>query len=226
MRTLIESLFDTDIIAKDPTITSCAEANEAVVKELESALHMKTYDAAKKDLSKILWTPGKWTLVQYFEPGTDESCIYLQYNKSYGSYGADSINMPIRLRLTINQTEEQVYVNDIRCEIYKDFDYQIDAGVRGMGIYSNTSMKQRFFKFGHFDGVPDQDDAKNISKILKYLNKLFVDFKKRVSNGEFDKVFEYIYLSYYCPAGLDKRYQNYTTDAYNTLNAIFKKMIK
>ena len=228
MKSLVESLFDTDLVTNDPVITTCAEANEAVVKSLEGALHMKVQDAMKKDLTKTLWIADKWTLVDCFEPKTNIATIYMQYNKSYipGELKAEEevefFNMPIRIRIDIFQAQEQIYIHNISCELFEDLDFQMESSVNRVEIHNRTGLKNRFFRSIDVEGIDTKSiDSKNTAKILKYLDNLFVNFKKSIINGEFDEVFRYIYLINHTESG-----QKYSGVARDALNKIFNKLIK
>lgn len=228
MKSLVESLFDTYLVTKDPVITTCADANEAVVGSLEGALHMKAQDAMKKDLTKTLWIADKWTLVDCFEPKTNVAAIYMQYNKSYipdelkTEKEVEFFNMPIRIRIDIFQSQEMIYIHNISCELLEDLDFQMESSVKGTEILNRTGLKNRFFRSADVEGIDAKSiDSKNTTKILKYLDNLFVNFKKSIIKGEFDEVFRYIYLINHTVGG--QKYSGVTRDA---LNKIFNKLIK
>ncbi len=228
MKSLVESLFDTDLVTKDPVITTCAEANETVVGSLEGVLHMKAQDAMKKDLTKTLWIADKWTLVDCFEPATNVAVIYMQYNKSFipdklkTEEEVEFFNMPIRIRIDISQAQELIYIHNISCELFEDLDFQMESWIRGTEMLNRTGLKNRFFRSADVEGIDTKGiDSENTAKILKYLDNLFVNFKKSIIKGEFDDVFRYIYLINHTVGG-----QKYSGVARNTLNKIFYKLIK
>lgn len=211
MKTLIESIFGSDIIKKDINITNVDTACQLVVSTLEDALHMKAHDAIKEDLSDVIWDPDEWYLVYCSSDisGFTSAVIYLQYNKS--RVGCES-TFPVRLTVYIDldktNKDNLVCVNVIECGMYEDWYYQFCSSVRAENIEGYTGLKDRFFKT-------------NNNQILEYLRKLFIKFKKSVSKGDFDNVFENTYLKTYATNG-----HKYEQIAHDELNKLLKKLVK
>lgn len=209
MKTLIESIFGSDIIKKDINITNKDTACQLVVSALEDALHMKSHDAVKEDLSDVIWDPDEWYLVYCPSDEWFPNAIYLQYNRSRADCES---TFPIRLTVYIDldktNKDNLVSVNVIECSMYEDWYYQFCSSVRTVNIEDYTGLKDRFFKT-------------NNNQILEYLRKLFIKFKKSVSKGDFDNVFENTYLKTYATNG-----RKYEQIAHDELNKLLKKLVK
>lgn len=209
MKSLVESLFDRDIVKKDINITNVGTACQLVVSTLEDALHMKAHDAIKEDLSDVIWDPDEWYLVYCPSDEWFPSAIYLQYNRS--RVDCES-TFPIRLTVYIDSDKTNkdnlVFVNVIECSVYEDWYYQFCSSVGAKNIEGYTGLKDRFFKT-------------NNNQILEYLRKLFIKFKNSISKGDFDNVFENTYLKTYATNG-----RKYEQIAHDELNKIFKKLVK
>jgi len=208
MKSLVESLFDHDIVKKDINITNIDTACQLVVSALEDALHMKAHDVMEKKLDDVIWDPDKWYLVYCPGTGGFAGAIYLQYNRS--RVGCENI-YPIRLTVYLDSDKTNkdnlVFADVIECSMYEDWYYQFSSSVRGENI-QNTGLKDPFFKTDN-------------NQILEYLSKLFIKFKKGVSKGDFDNVFENTYLKTYATNG-----RKYEQIAYDELNKLFKKLVK
>ena len=210
MKTLVESLFDRDIISKNINITDIKDAELVTLNALEKSLDIKSYNASEVSyLHNDIFDRDKWFLVHLNGYSDNSAVIFLQHNKTYIANDKSSYVFTVRLSLYIGYIDDSPYVKTFDCDIYKDVDFCIGSTVYEKDIIRKTKLKDRYFK-------------SNTNGILKYLGDLFVKFKKCISNNGFDEVFENICLSdadHYN----DIRYENY---AYKNLQSIFEKMLK
>ena len=220
MKTLVESIFG-DNITSNPSITSLKAAGELAIESIEKALHERRTIITPKT-SRIIWkTDGKkdkWFLVYVddIQDMADDKIIYLQCNKLYAlqdkyPYDEEYDNYQIRLIVRISQSmddESMICVNSIICDIFKDMVFQTSSSYLNAEIGKYTGLKHRYFNEEPLD-------------IIKYLDKLFVNFKKSVSNGEFDEVLKYLYLHNHTTSGT-----RYEQEAFNILEKTFGKIVK
>lgn len=219
MKTLIESLFG-DNITNNPEVTSLKIAGQLTIDSIKKAIHDKnpTVTVMTNDSiiikEKDVWRRDKWILAYLELEDFDNITIYLQYNKPYKPYTLDGYDdediYSIRLKIRITQSQidnELISINYIECEIFRNLDYQIGSVYRFGDIEKYTGLKNRYFN-------------KNAIGITKYFGKLFGDFKKSVSEGDFNEVFKYLYLHNH---GTGRHYES---EASRNLNKILNKLIK
>ncbi len=213
MKTLVESIFG-DNIANNPAVTSLKTAGQLTIDSIKKAVHDKnliviedSFPAREKDVR----LRDKWVLVYLELDNINNVTIYLQYNKPYILDGYDEEDIySIRLIIRITQSQiddELISINDIDCEIFRGLDYQITSAYRFRDIEKYTGLKNSYFN-------------KNALGITKYFGKLFANFKKGVSEGDFDEVFKYLYLHNH---GTGRYYES---EASRNLNKVFNKLIK
>lgn len=219
MKTLVESIFG-DNIANNPVVTSLKTAGQLTMDSIKKDIHDKnlTVTVMTKDSiiakEKDVWKRDKWILAYLELEGFDNVTIYLQYNKPYtldGYAEEDIYSIRLTIRITQSQTDnELISINDIDCEIFRDLDYldyQIGSAYKFGDIEKYTGLKNRYFN-------------KNTLGISKYFGKLFSDFKKGVSEGDFNEVFKYLYLHNHGTGW------SYEREASQNLNKVFNKLVK
>ena len=214
MKTLVESIFG-DNITNNPEVTSLKTAGQLIINSIKKTIHDKNLIVMTNDSfptkEKDVWLRDKWILTYVESDNIDIVTIYLQYNKPYTLDGYDEEDI-YSIRLIIRITQSQIYnemisINDIDCEIFRGLDYQIASAYRFGDIEKYTGLKNRYFN-------------KNALEITKYFGKLFSDFKKGVSEGDFNEVFKYLYLHNH------ETGRHYESEASRNLNKVFNKFIK
>jgi hypothetical protein len=107
----------------------------------------------------------------------------LQYNTKYPENDdSASTDYSIRFSLNIVLYNNEMRVKSIDCYLIGRYNYELIAGYRDSNIQKYTKLKVLQFN----------DDT---ASILKYLNRFFVNFKKSVSNGDFNELIKNNYRS-------------------------------
>ena len=182
MKTLVESLFDKDLVTKPIDITTLDIAKNIITASLSTALKTNTIfldeNSNSSTFDKIWNKPCSFVCAQEHEGNKLKKLyIYLQYNIAY-----KNIKINIRFYIDVCDVKGSINLLQLGCNIYIN---------NLLNFWADFSGGREFKKYCKLSSISFDDSTE---ELLNFIIKKFVKFQKSVDQHSWDEILENVYF--------------------------------